>query len=352
MPTFLTGDFNSPSHLDWTAGGLGCPAGGPLPRRLAGQPAPSPMPASATRIARSIPIRSPCPGFTWTPGGPESDPHEVHDRIDWVLASGPATAVDSTVVGEAGGPDVGIGVSTLADRPPRRRLDVRGHAGRSRPVRGGRRRGACSRATRSMSATGPAPGPGSASRSSRPARVPRRPSASRAVGPPASRDGTATFPTAALAPGAYDAILVAGGAVVSRSPFWLYPAGTPTTVRTNEELVRRRRADRGELAGGARVPLGLARHLLARRFGREPAQRGLQRRLLEQRPVPALHLHEDRDRGLGASSTPARSREPRRGRSSPAPTRSASSSTTATARSPPPRTSRSSSRSWASHLAV
>ena len=46
------------------------------------------------------------PGFTWTPGGPESDPREVHDRIDWVLAAGPATAIASGVVGEVGGPDV------------------------------------------------------------------------------------------------------------------------------------------------------------------------------------------------------------------------------------------------------
>ena len=49
------------------------------------------------------------PGFTWTPGGPEGDPHEVHDRIDWVLSAGPSTALESTVVGEASGPDVGIG---------------------------------------------------------------------------------------------------------------------------------------------------------------------------------------------------------------------------------------------------
>ena len=51
------------------------------------------------------------PGFTWTPGGVESVPNEVHDRIDWVLVAGPARTLASEIVGERGGPDVDIGVS-------------------------------------------------------------------------------------------------------------------------------------------------------------------------------------------------------------------------------------------------
>jgi len=58
--------------------------------------------------------------------------------------------------------------------------------------------------------------------------------ASQAVGPPASRNGTATFATASVAPGAYDAILVSGGTVISRAPFWLYSRGTPTTLWTSK----------------------------------------------------------------------------------------------------------------------
>src|SRR4029079_7645695 len=57
---------------------------------------------------------------------------------------------------------------------------------------------------------------------------------SRAVGPPSARDGVATFPTGGLAPRAYDVILVSGGAVISRSPFWLYRPGTPTTLSPSE----------------------------------------------------------------------------------------------------------------------
>jgi hypothetical protein len=54
------------------------------------------------------------------------------------------------------------------------------------------------------------------------------------VGPPAPQDGTATFDTGSLTPAAYDAILVSGGSVASRAPFWLYAPGTPTTVWTSK----------------------------------------------------------------------------------------------------------------------
>jgi hypothetical protein len=52
------------------------------------------------------------PGLTWTAGQPppRMRPSETHDRIDWVLAGGPSTTLSSEVVGETGGPDVGIGI--------------------------------------------------------------------------------------------------------------------------------------------------------------------------------------------------------------------------------------------------
>jgi hypothetical protein len=57
------------------------------------------------------------------------------------------------------------------------------------------------------------------------------------VGPPAATDGRATFSTTTLAPGAYDALLVAAsGAVRSRSRFWLYAAGAPTRVATSKSV--------------------------------------------------------------------------------------------------------------------
>jgi hypothetical protein len=47
-------------------------------------------------------------------------------------------------------------------------------------------------------------------------------------------DGTLSFATTNLAPGAYQAVLRnSSGQVLSRSPFWLYRPGSVTTVSTN-----------------------------------------------------------------------------------------------------------------------
>ena len=236
MPTFLTGDFNSPSHLDWTPAVAAVraevpyPVDWPVSQALADAGL-----HDSYRAVHPDPVA--VPGFTWTPGGPESDPHEVHDRIDWVLASGPATAIDSTVVGEAGGPDVGVGfdpwptdhrgvVSTFVVTPAvpapfvapgARRVFV----GADLAVR--YRTGAAS--GESLRIVPQGQGPSAAV-------------ATTAVGPPGARDGTATFATAGLAARAYDVILVAGGGVLSRSPFWLYRRGTETTVRTSKDVYR------------------------------------------------------------------------------------------------------------------
>jgi hypothetical protein len=170
------------------------------------------------------------PGFTWTPPGTlESVPDEVHDRIDWVLVQGPAETLATQLVGEAGGPDVDIErdpyptdhrgvVSTFrvdaADPAPfaavgarrvfvGRDLDVRAHGPGSRVV---------------LVRAGQGPAAGLVSRS--------------LSGAP---DVTLTFPTATLLPGAHEALLVnASGAVLSRSPFWVYPAGTPPSLRTSK----------------------------------------------------------------------------------------------------------------------
>ena len=50
-------------------------------------------------------------------------------------------------------------------------------------------------------------------------------------------DVTLTFPTGAVSPGAYQALLLnAGDTVLSRSPFWLYAAGTSPRVRTAQDV--------------------------------------------------------------------------------------------------------------------
>ena len=229
IPVFLTGDFNSPSHLDWT------PAVDAV-REEVRYPVMWPVSAALADVGfrdsyREIhPDPVAVPGFTWTPPGTlESVPDEVNDRIDWVLAQGPVETLATKLVGEVGGPDVDIErdpyptdhravVSTFrveaADPLPfaavrARRvfvgqdLDVRVHGPASRVVlvRAGE-------------------GPSAAL-------------ASRLVSGP---DVTVTFPTGSLSPGSREALLVnAAGDVLSRSPFWLYPAGTKPSLRTSKQ---------------------------------------------------------------------------------------------------------------------
>jgi hypothetical protein len=232
MPTFLTGDFNSPSHLDWTAAvsavrpEVPYPVDWPVSRALANAGF-----RDAYREVHPDPVA--VPGFTWTPGGPESDPREVHDRIDWVLASGPAVALQSTVVGEAGGPDVGIGfdpwptdhrgvVSTFRVTPA---VPAPFVATSERRVFQGEplqvRFRTAADAGEQLAIVPAGRGAGAAVKS-------------KAVGPPDPRNGSASFGTSNLDPGDYDVILVSGGSVISRAPFWLYRPGAETTVRTSK----------------------------------------------------------------------------------------------------------------------
>lgn len=89
-PVFLTGDFNEPSHLDWTAA---VAAATPRPFDLKVE-----YPASkritqigltdSLRVVRPNPVTD--PAYTWTPGYPPPNlfANEVHDRIDIVYHAG------------------------------------------------------------------------------------------------------------------------------------------------------------------------------------------------------------------------------------------------------------------------
>ena len=112
LPVFLLGDFNAPSHLDWTAATVNArpqiryPFDWPVSRAIAE--------AGFTDSYRSLhndPLAR--PGITWTPGypSPRVKPDECLDRIDFIYAAGPAVATDSRLLGEAGGPEVEIAVT-------------------------------------------------------------------------------------------------------------------------------------------------------------------------------------------------------------------------------------------------
>lgn len=83
LPTFITGDFNEPSHLDWTE----------ATAKIKRHPLKVEYPASK-RIADAgfldafrilHPNEVEYPGMTWTPITKPDNPKDHHDRIDFVL---------------------------------------------------------------------------------------------------------------------------------------------------------------------------------------------------------------------------------------------------------------------------
>lgn len=111
IPVFLTGDFNSPSHLDWTEPAVGTvpwvkfPMQWPVSKLLedAGF-------SDSYRVANPDPAKA--QGITWTPGAPNpwQREGEVQDRIDRLLFAN-ATTTASDLVGEPGGMDVTLSVT-------------------------------------------------------------------------------------------------------------------------------------------------------------------------------------------------------------------------------------------------
>ena len=238
IPVVLTGDFNSPSHLDWTAAvsavrpEVPYPFDWPVSRALADAGL-----VDSYREVHPDPVAT--PGFTWTPGGPETDPHEVFDRIDWVLHSSGITASNSRLVGEAGGADVEVAVAapypsdhrgvvstldvTLATSPVLVAVSTR-RVIKSRP----------------LTVTFHAPGqPGEHIRLVRHRPGPNHVARSRSTGPAGTRDGKVVFKTTHLTRGRYDAKLKsADGRTLSRTAFWVYTRDSHATVTTSRRTYR------------------------------------------------------------------------------------------------------------------
>ena len=106
-PIFVTGDFNEPSHQDWTDAAV---AAGLCPIKVA-WPATRALAAiglrDAYRVAHPDPVKA--PGFTWTPITRAHDPKDRHERIDFVFACGACEVERAEVVGEdAANADIGF----------------------------------------------------------------------------------------------------------------------------------------------------------------------------------------------------------------------------------------------------
>ncbi|SDI59445.1 hypothetical protein SAMN05421869_106213 [Nonomuraea jiangxiensis] len=232
IPVVLTGDFNSPSHLDWTRAVADAREDVPFAVNWPVSAALAKAGLHDTyREAHSDPVA--VAGFTWTPGGPETDAHEVYDRIDWVLRAGPSRTIDSTVVGETGGANVGVGLSPYPTdhRGVVSTLDVEPAVP---PV-------LAAPATRAVTVGRALPVTfhGSGERGERVALLDRRGRTVAEQPTGKAVDGTVTLPTKGMREGAYDVVLsTSGGRTLSKAPVWLYPKGEPARVSVGRNRYR------------------------------------------------------------------------------------------------------------------
>jgi endonuclease/exonuclease/phosphatase family metal-dependent hydrolase len=105
-PLFLTGDFNTSSHLDVARG--------------PDEDAPDVGRNAVTRLLADAGFRDSYreahpdaaahPGITWTPGAPSPVFERNRSRIDYVFTAGRSKTLESQVVGEAGGPHTDVAV--------------------------------------------------------------------------------------------------------------------------------------------------------------------------------------------------------------------------------------------------
>lgn len=242
MPLVLTGDFNSPSHLDWTEAGV-------KNRGYKAYPVQWPVTVALAqagfkdtyRAAHPDPVAK--PGNTWTYGYPHPRlrENEAIDRIDLVFAAGPVEVLNSQIVGPENTPDVDVPVtpypsdhravvSTLRVTPvvpplfvsfDRRRIV----AGEPFVVRYHAPEGENADKIMIVPAGADALAAGIMSL------------------PPYEADffGSVTFGSGALKPGAYDAVLLnKDGMEVARNSAWVVAPNAPVTIRTDKATYRER----------------------------------------------------------------------------------------------------------------
>ncbi len=237
VPTLMTGDFNTPSHLDWTAAVAAVrpevryPVAWPVTRALA-----SAGFQDAYRVAHPDPVAA--PGITWTFGYPfpRRAADEVIDRIDLIEASAGVQVLDSGIAGPPGTPDVTVPIdpypsdhravvasvrlTPAVPSPFASVLQRRVVRGEPIGVRYAAPRGEGSDQLAIVRAGEPA---------------------DRAIMtlPPqeASFFGSVSFGSGGLEPGRYDALLVTrGDRVRSRSTFWVVSPDARALVRVSKRV--------------------------------------------------------------------------------------------------------------------
>lgn len=111
-PVVIVGDFNAPSHLDWTPAMVGkrsqitAAIEWPVTKALADAGF-----TDAYRAVHADPVAK--PGITWSYGYPfpHLDANEALDRIDLIQTAGPVKAINAEILGDPAMPDTDIPVS-------------------------------------------------------------------------------------------------------------------------------------------------------------------------------------------------------------------------------------------------
>jgi endonuclease/exonuclease/phosphatase family metal-dependent hydrolase len=115
IPVFVTGDFNSPSHLDYTQAAVGTR---PEVKYMLDWPVSQAMADAgfkdSYRVAHPDPVKA--PGLTWWAARPKVSgwnptAKDPQDRIDFVYTAGPSKVLKSEIVGEEGNPAASITVT-------------------------------------------------------------------------------------------------------------------------------------------------------------------------------------------------------------------------------------------------
>lgn len=238
-PVVIVGDFNAPSHLDWTAAMVGkrpqitAAIEWPVTKALAD--------AGFTDAYRAVypdPVAK--PGITWSYGYPfpHLDANEALDRIDLIQVTGPVTAKAAEILGDPAMPDTDIPVSpwpsdhravvaTLDVTPgpapamvslmkrsvaPGEAIDVRFH-GTTEDGRLEDGRVAILKAGGEVAA----------------------PLMTLYTNNGTDRANLMSFGSATLVPGAYDAALVdKDGKELARAPFWVHEPGKLPSIATDK----------------------------------------------------------------------------------------------------------------------
>jgi hypothetical protein len=234
IPTLMTGDFNTPSHLDWTPAvdavraDVRYPVAWPV--TLALQRAGF---RDTYRTVHPDPVTT--PGITWTFGYPfpRLARDEVVDRIDLVQASAGITVLDSGIAGPPGTRDVTYPIDPY---PSDHRAVV--STVRLTPVAPGPFASVLHRRVVRGDSIGVRYAAPRGEDADRLAIVPAggRPRDALMTLPPheASFYGSVTFGSGGLAPGRYDALLVSRRRMLSRSTFWVVRRGAAMRVRARQ----------------------------------------------------------------------------------------------------------------------